>query len=128
MPELEKLLRFSPKEKEIMSKHKVKIVATTAEEFASIEEKLSQLPETIYEQIEEAKNHVGLECLIRDMYQDDKKLFVPSNATQQSILDGQVHIYCGGRGDTEYRFVLNKRMSEKPRAYQYIDMPAKTEE
>lgn len=106
-----------------MSTHKVKIVATSAEEFAGIESKLAELPDVIYEQIESARNHVGLECFIRDIYGSDKKLLFPNTFKQQSVLDGRVHIYCGGgNGQTEYRFVIPTRMCEKPVSFQLIDM------
>lgn len=105
-----------------MSKYKVKIVATSVAEFTNIEEKLLQLPEVIYEQIAEARNHVGIECIIRDIYPDDKQLILPNTITHQTIIDEHVNIYCGRKGDTEYRFVLNKRMSAHPRSYRFIEL------
>lgn len=108
-----------------MSKHKVKIVATSAEEFINIEEKLAMLPAVIYEQINEARNHlIGLECHIKDLF-GDRTLYLPNTVKQQSLIGEQVNIYCGGKGDTEYRFVLPVSMSEKPVAFQLIDMPTK---
>ena len=76
---------------------KINIAASSIDEWNSIHEKLSTLPQIISNQFEKVENGImGYVCYIKKLYQDNPKLYLPTTVTQIQEFDDYIGIYCDG--------------------------------
>lgn len=99
----------------------INITAKTSEEFSKIEETLKILPGNILAQIESAKKGlVGLECIIRDNYQEKQRIMLPNKVTQISDFDNYIGIYCG-----DFFFKITGELYKKKHEFVFIECEPK---
>lgn len=73
-----------------------KITASNADQFKKIDELLKQLPECVYDQIEVAQSGaVGLECIIRQTFRNENRIWLPKCTTQIQDFGEYTGIYAG---------------------------------
>lgn len=105
-----------------MADLKPKILAEDVDKFKAIADALAQLPTTITEQIEIAKNGgVGIECTIRYKYsQDSQTVYLPNYTQKINDFGDYIGIYCGA-----FFFKLEGELYKKKVNYIFIDVSKK---
>lgn len=107
----------------------INITARNSEEFKQIEELLNELPEIVRSQVESAKfGVVGLDCAIRDNYDEKQRIYLPEGVTQICDFDNYVGVYCGDYffklGGSLYKrkhnFIINEGIEKKPVKKEHI--------
>jgi hypothetical protein len=76
---------------------KIKITATSADEWNEIKEQINKLPPDVTGQIERVeRNLAGIKCYIKKQYSAPFKLYLPASTTQIQDCSECVTIHCEG--------------------------------
>lgn len=95
---------------------KINITASDIENFKYISERLDKLPDNIKEQIVTAKHTaVGIECTIRDNFEDGQRINLPNSVSQISDFGEYIGIYCD-----KYFFKIEGDLYKKKLNYVFI--------
>lgn len=73
--------------------NKIKITASSAEQFQKIEEVINSLPSEIRNQIEHAENNFVLEFKIKDQMKNPQIIYIPRNTMNLSHKDHTVIVH-----------------------------------
>jgi len=101
----------------------IEISATTAEDFSEIHNKLSELPDIIYDQISKASSRSLLGkiivCEIRDEFKRPQDIYLPNDVN--GIFDNGEYIYIHSK---HFMFeILGSLYKSKQFNYKFIDIP-----
>ncbi len=95
----------------------IQITAKNSEEFKMIESELKKLPHDVSSQIENAKKSlVGIECIIRDSFNEKQDIYIPNKTTQITHFGDYIGIYYN-----DFFFKIQGNLLKKNLSYIFVE-------